>query len=270
MSTFLKRAITGAIFVAVMLGMILLGKFTFLILFAALTVAGVHEYLKLISANNTAPQKIYAMLVAAVFFASNWLYASGEIGAKWFWIFLPICFICFISELFRKTEKPFDGLAHTILSLIYVAVPFSLTNYLVFTSESEFTAWILIGFFFLVWTNDTGAYLVGSAIGKHKLFERISPKKTWEGSIGGALLAMGVGCVLSFFVKEISLLSWMALALIVAVIGTYGDLAESMMKRSLGIKDSGSLLPGHGGILDRFDALILAVPFAVCYLKLFA
>jgi len=270
LSTFLKRAITGAVFVAVMLGMILLGKFTFLILFAAITVAGVHEYLKLISADGTAPQKGYAMIVAAVFFVCNWLYATDMVQAKVFWIFLPIYFVGFIAELFRKAEKPFNGLSHTLLSLAYVAVPFSLTNYLVFTTPTSYTAWVLIGFFFLVWTNDTGAYLVGSAMGKHKLFERISPKKTWEGSIGGALLAMVVGGVLSIFVKEISLYSWLVLALIVAVVGTYGDLAESMLKRSLGIKDSGTLLPGHGGILDRFDALILAIPFAVCYLKLIA
>ena len=253
-----------------MLGSILLGKFTFLALFAAITVAGVHEYLKLVAADGVTPQKWYAMFFSAALFLVSWLNASGAISAKWFWIFLPLYFISFVSELFRKIDKPFNGLAHTNLSLAYVALPFSLTNFLVFTPESHFAPWILIGLFFLVWTNDTGAYLVGSAIGRTKLFERISPKKTWEGSIGGAALALGVASILSIYVKEISLTSWLILALIVSTIGTYGDLVESMLKRSLGIKDSGNLLPGHGGILDRFDALILAIPFAVCYLKLIA
>lgn len=120
----------------------------------------------------------------------------------------------------------------------------------------------------MLWTNDTGAYLAGRFFGKHKLFERISPKKTWEGSIGGGILTIGVAFILSVYFTNLDQTNWIVLAILVAVFGGLGDLVESMLKRSLNIKDSGNLLPGHGGILDRFDGLLLSIPFIYSYLYL--
>jgi phosphatidate cytidylyltransferase len=128
----------------------------------------------------------------------------------------------------------------------------------------------MLGFLLILWLNDTGAYLIGSWIGKHKLFERISPKKTWEGSMGGAFMALLTSWGMALLVKGIPLWQWISIGLIIVIFGTLGDLVESMLKRSLGIKDSGTILPGHGGILDRFDALLLAVPFVFVFLAIFS
>lgn len=135
-----------------------------------------------------------------------------------------------------------------------------------FTNNYSFQ--IILGFFILLWVNDTGAYLAGRFFGKHKLFERISPNKTWEGSIGGTLVTVAGAYILSIFFTNLNLTNWVVLSILVAVFGGLGDLAESMLKRSLGVKDSGKLLPGHGGVLDRIDGLLLSVPFVYSYLHL--
>ena len=127
---------------------------------------------------------------------------------------------------------------------------------------------VLFGYFGILWISDTGAYLVGSAIGKHRLFERISPKKSWEGSIGGAIFALGGAALCWYLFGDILLWQWFVLGLIIVIIGTLGDLVESLFKRSLGVKDSGSILPGHGGMLDRFDAVFISAPFVFAYLMI--
>jgi len=180
---------------------------------------------------------------------------------------IPVLFLIFIFELYLKAENPFQNIACTLLGIIYVALPFSLLNYITTTTQT-YSYELLFGFFFIIWSCDSGAYLVGSTIGKHKLFPRISPGKTWEGSIGGAIISYGVAYLISGWYTSIDRIDWMVIATILIVIGTIGDLVESLFKRSINVKDSGTILPGHGGILDRFDSLIMSAPFVFTYLYL--
>jgi len=180
--------------------------------------------------------------------------------------------LTFIIELFRKNDTPFVNVAYTLLGVLYIVLPFAMLFHLGFYTNNSFSEHysyqIILGIFILLWTNDTGAYLSGRFFGKHKLFERISPKKTWEGAIGGGILALIVAYVISIYFTNLTLTDWIITGALIVVFGDLGDLIESMLKRSFGIKDSGKLLPGHGGILDRFDALLLAVPFVYSYLQL--
>ncbi len=157
--------------------------------------------------------------------------------------------------------------AYLILGQVFIALPFSLLNFLVFPS-GEFNPVFLLSLFVLIWTNDTGAYVVGISFGKHKLFERISPKKSWEGFFGGIFFALILAYFLPQITGEIDILRWFGFALIAVVFGTWGDLIESLIKRTVDVKDSGNILPGHGGLLDRFDSLLFAVPLIYIYLQI--
>jgi phosphatidate cytidylyltransferase len=152
---------------------------------------------------------------------------------------------------------------------VYCAAPFSLLNFIALGSELSFTPWFVLALFVFVWINDSGAFLVGTQIGKHRLLERISPKKSWEGFVGGLLFTLASSLVFAHFFSEISLYIWLGLSATIVVFATLGDLTESLLKRTLGVKDSGKLLPGHGGMLDRFDSIIMAIPALYIYLKLF-
>ncbi len=201
----------------------------------------------------------------------NFLIASG-LAQPSLLMALPLpVIILAISELYKKSEYPFINIGHTLLGVLYIALPLSLSNYIVYSElhNQEYNYQVLMAVLFLIWTNDSGAYLVGSMIGKHKLFPRISPKKTWEGSIGGGVSAVLLSLLISQYVPEIGLLHWVAIAIITVVFGTFGDLTESMLKRNANIKDSGNILPGHGGILDRFDSLLMAAPMVLFYIVFF-
>jgi phosphatidate cytidylyltransferase len=183
---------------------------------------------------------------------------------------IPLLFSIFIFELYRKTEKPFHNIAFTIFGVIYIVLPFALLMVIPFLSSGNpgYQAHLVFGYFLLLWASDTGAYLSGMAFGKRKLFERISPKKSWEGSIGGTLLNLFFAWCCSRWFPELDHLTWTIMGLLIVVTGTFGDLAESLLKRTLNIKDSGNILPGHGGLLDRFDALLVSVPFVLAFLAL--
>ena len=146
-----------------------------------------------------------------------------------------------------------------------VALPFSLLNFILFINGLQ--PYILLAVFATIWVNDTGAYLVGVSIGKHRLFERISPKKSWEGFVGGALAALISGYLFSIYIPEINLINWLIFSEIIVVFGTYGDLMESLVKRTVDVKDSGTIIPGHGGLFDRFDSMLLAAPVIFIYLS---
>ena len=175
--------------------------------------------------------------------------------------------LLFIAELYKTTGNPFQNIAITLLGICYIAVPFSLFNFLVFNHyNTSYSFGLLLCLFSFNWTNDTGAYLFGISLGKHRLFERISPKKSWEGAIGGALCVVGMAIFFSHILLCISLANWIILGLLVSIFGVFGDLVESLLKRSLNIKDSGTFLAGHGGFLDRFDAVIFSTPVFFVYL----
>ena len=179
--------------------------------------------------------------------------------------FLPLIFFCFIFELFSKSETPFHNVALILLGITYLSIPFSMLNLIAF-NDGLFNPNLILGMLLLTWSNDTGGYLVGSQIGKNKLLPRISPKKTWEGFGGGVVMTFLVAYGLSQYFHEINTKDWLVVAGLVSTFGTVGDLVESMLKRSFDAKDSGTLLPGHGGFLDRFDAFVFLIPFATTYI----
>ena len=207
------------------------------------------------------------------------LIACGKIPKNSFLILIPVMSIIMVIELYRRQDKPFDSLSHTFFSVLYTAVPFSMFPFAAFSRTGLnsllphptiiFSPGIVIGFFILIWVNDTGAYLTGMSFGHHKLFERISPKKTWEGFFGGIILALVAAWFLSGWLGVVDKTQWVIIAMIVSVSGTYGDLVESMLKRSSGVKDSGTIMPGHGGFLDRFDSAIVSFPLVYLFITLF-
>jgi phosphatidate cytidylyltransferase len=198
---------------------------------------------------------------------------------KYLLVVLLMITLIMIIELYRKNEKPFDSLAHTFFPLIYTVIPLSLFPFSAFGHMGlepllphgtlVFSPGIVVGFFLLIWANDTGAYLVGMTMGKHRLFERISPKKSWEGFFGGVILAVFVSWLLSGWLGVVNPFKWALIAIIISVFGTYGDLVESMLKRSAGIKDSGNVMPGHGGFLDRFDSAVMSFPLVFLFISFF-
>ena len=265
----LIRAITGFLFVIILLAGTYYGEYTASFLFLIIITLGVRELFNIAKKDEKiSPHGVWGIVICGISFIIFALTTQDLIDNKYLFTIIPLLFSTFIIELFRKKEKPFVNLSYTILGIIYITVPFSMLYELGFhQNEEKYNYQIIIGFFILLWANDTGAYLAGRYLGKHKLFERISPKKTWEGSIGGAIISLSSAYFISLFYNHLELSNWIIISIIVTIFGGLGDLVESMFKRSLNIKDSGSIMPGHGGILDRFDGLLLAVPFVYFYLK---
>jgi phosphatidate cytidylyltransferase len=175
----------------------------------------------------------------------------------------------FTSELYRKSSHPFTNIAFTILSLAFTIVPFLFFLKIAFFVHSTYSWHIVLGLFCILWTSDIGAYIAGKSFGKNKLFPSVSPGKTWEGAIGGAILALAVSYLIATYWTELTIVQWLGTSLIVIVFGMYGDLVESSLKRSINIKDSGTMIPGHGGFLDRFDGLYLSLPVVYTYLQFY-
>ena len=267
MKNFFTRTLTSGAFVAVLLGCTFYGAVSFSILFFIITILGLIEFYTLAEKGGDKPQKAVGTIVGVILYLLSALSCMYGLSSRILVLILPILFLIFIIELYRKKENPFRNIAITFIGIIYVAIPFSLLNYIV-TYTGTYNYQLLFGVFFIIWCNDSGAYVVGSLLGKHKLFPRISPAKSWEGSVGGAFISFAIVFIISGWYSSVSLTDWMVIASILIVIGTLGDLVESLFKRSIQVKDSGTLLPGHGGILDRFDSLIMAVPFIFTYLFL--
>ena len=186
-----------------------------------------------------------------------------------FYLVFPFSSIIYFIKLYKKSDvKPFTNIAYTFLGILYVAIPFSLLHIIAF-STGEYKYEMVTGILLLTWASDTGGYFAGTFFGKTKLFHRISPKKSWEGFVGGAILTLFIAFLLAHLAPILPLWKWMTIGFLTVTAGTYGDLVESLFKRSINIKDSGASLPGHGGFLDRFDALLLSLPFIAAFLKLF-
>jgi len=267
MSNLQQRILTGVLGGAAFIGSIWFNEYTFGALFLGLTVLGMLEFYKLLTDKGFAPNHNIGVVLGAGLFVLIFLINKGVVSTKILFSLPPVLLLCFVAELYRKKQQPFINIALTLLAVFYVAVPFSMLILLGFPDDSY--SWhIILGTIFLIWAADTGGYIFGRAFGRTKLFERISPGKTWEGWLGGSLLCLAVAYMLSLFLVDLDLTGWLGVGAIVAVLGVIGDLVESMLKRSLQVKDSGSLLPGHGGILDRFDSLLMVTPFIVAFLKL--
>jgi phosphatidate cytidylyltransferase len=266
----ITRSITGSIFVILVVASILLSHYFFSVVFLLFTILGVAEFYTIVSKEDYMPQRIVGIAISIVIFCIFSLISITNSNIKLLLILIPLFFIPFLIELFSNKKHVIYNLSTTFLGIIYIAIPLSLLNFFPNLSfeTGVYNKGILLGYFILIWTNDTFAYLVGVKLGRRKLFERISPKKSWEGSIGGFFFSLLSAYILSCFFVELSFLEWVGMAIIIVVFGTLGDLTESMFKRSLNIKDSGNILPGHGGILDRLDALFISVPFVFFYLLL--
>ncbi|WP_299705970.1 phosphatidate cytidylyltransferase [uncultured Pontibacter sp.] len=268
LSNLQQRLIVGVLGAALFIGGIIFSEWTFLLLFLGLTLLGTLEFYKLTGAAGIKPNKTLGVLLAAGIFISIFLIDKEYMPAELLYLALPVLFLTFVLELYRKQPQPFTNIAFTILGVLYIAVPFSLLQ-LLGHLQGEYRWQPILGLLLLIWAADTGAYIAGKNFGKHKLLERVSPGKTWEGWIGGTVLTVLVGWGLAVVFHDLELYQWIGIAVIVSIFGVLGDLAESLLKRSLGVKDSGTLLPGHGGILDRFDSLIMVIPFIVAFLKIF-
>lgn len=268
----LRRAITGTLFVAVLLAATYFGSLSTYFLFFVIAVLGVDEFYSLVKkSKDINPTKVSGLILTISFYSITLIFQSIA-PIKMLAIPLILYFLIFLIELYRKQKLPFVNISYTLIAPLYIALPLVLLYHLGYYNNNvfsgEFSFHIIWGFFFMLWASDTGAYLSGKFLGKHKLFERISPKKTWEGTIGGGVLSISVAYAISIYFNELSTTQWIVMAILTVVFGGLGDLVESMLKRSLNIKDSGNILPGHGGILDRFDGLFLSVPFIYAYLLL--
>jgi phosphatidate cytidylyltransferase len=270
------RTITGAVFVAIMIGGIIWNFWSYVFLFSLISLLGIWEFFSLMEERINILQKVTGTIFGAILLAAScgkYFYpVSHVLFTNGLFIIILIFPLFLFAQLFRQNNT-LTLFSPILFGILYVNLPFCYLL-LAYSSGSYWSAEnnskIILGYFFLIWSNDTFAYLVGRSFGKTKLFERISPKKTWEGTIGGVICTIGIGYVLSIYFTALSPLYWMILALIVSITGTLGDLVESMFKRSLGVKDSGNILPGHGGILDRFDGVLLSAPFVVAYLIIVA
>jgi phosphatidate cytidylyltransferase len=262
LSEFRTRTVWGFLFVTAILGAILLGSYAFASLFLILSVLVLREFYSLCRLAGFYPQVNNGLFTGAALFVISFLTAEHTITYISFNYLIPIVFSFPVYELFRKKKNPLANIAVTGFGIVFVSIPFSMLNFIAFPEFEgciTYSYGLLISLFIFVWAGDSGAYLFGVRFGRHRLFERISPKKSWEGLIGGIATALATAWILTFiFAYSFVLLGF--IAIVVVISGTLGDLVESMIKRSIGVKDSGRFMPGHGGLLDRFDSILLASP----------
>jgi len=274
-----QRVITAIFFAAAMLGGIFGGGYSFLLVFTLITIGCAWELTGLLFQEEKfrTLRRVWGTVAGALPFclmSARFTYLLPEWATDFIALLIIFgAFAAMIVELFLSSERPFANVGKYLLCSLYVGLPLGMLSDITLrtldTSDDLYHPLRVFGLLLLIWTNDTMAYFIGSQLGRRKLFERISPKKTWEGTIGGGICTVLVAWGLSFLIKDFTPTQWLALGVVAAVFGTLGDLVESMLKRSVGVKDSGNLLPGHGGLLDRFDAFIFALPFFWLALQIF-
>ncbi|MHA8080740.1 phosphatidate cytidylyltransferase [Aquirufa regiilacus] len=271
LSNLQQRVIAALIAIPFLLFCVLYSDYTFLVLFLVIGVLAQLEFYKLVgSISDNLPLTFYGTFCGVVMHVLAFFIEKGDIAYQYYYVLSPLLTFVFFIKLYKsKDEKPFKNIAYTFLGIIYVALPFTLLTVLAFIKNDTYDPNIVLGCLFLLWASDSGAYFAGTKFGKTKLFERVSPKKSWEGSIGGMLTAMVVATIISRYYTNYSAFQWYAIGIIIVIAGTYGDLVESLFKRSINIKDSADTIPGHGGFLDRFDGLLLSIPFIIPFVKLF-
>ena len=275
----ITRSISGIIFLAIMIVGMTIRPDAFIFLFTLITGLTLWEYSGLVNGlEDVTVNRLISTIAGMYLFLAVAGIRTGMVDN--FIVFVPYILsivYLFISELYTGNKNAIHDWAYTMLGQMYIALPFALINILAFEISPDgtihhFDKLLPLSVFIFLWTNDTGAYCSGSLLGKHKLFPRISPGKSWEGSIGGGILVLIVAAIIGHFANQgdgshsLNIMEWMGLGLVVVFFGTWGDLVESLFKRTLGIKDSGNIMPGHGGMLDRFDSSLMAIPAAVIYL----
>lgn len=276
MKNLIIRTVTGALFVAILIAGIVLNPYTLLVVFTAITALTVWEFTTIVNRNmHLHVNRFITTVAGAYLFVAVWTFNTNIMGSEVFIPYLISLIYLLVSELYLDRPDNVQNWAMAFMAQIYIALPFAAFNTLCFINTPAgitYYYWYALSLFIFLWASDSGAYLFGSWLGEHRLFPRISPKKSWEGSIGGGIVAIAASQVIATCIPfaenlttPMSRLLWAGLALLTVVVGTWGDLVESLLKRRLGIKDSGHILPGHGGMLDRFDSSLLAIPAAVVY-----
>ena len=267
------RIATGIVFIAVLIGGILYNQYSFLIVFSLITGLALYEFYGLLcKTQHIELNRILNTLGGLLLFIGGYFFFSSTdkqlIALVPYGIYV---LSLFIAELFLKGTNPIQSLAYAVLGQIYLAIPLSLLSYLAFGYDMDNGTYhyaFLLALFVFIWANDSFAYLTGSLFGKHRMFERISPKKSWEGFFGGAAFSIAASIIFANFFTQLPLWGWIGFALVMIIFGTLGDLIESLFKRTLNVKDSGNILPGHGGILDRIDSVIFSLPALFIYIEI--
>lgn len=294
----LQRSLSGIVFLFLMVGMLYIGSITFYLLMSIVITIALYEFYIMAKKLRVNIPFLYVLAIGLTIFTLQFFISLRVLDSSWlFIIIIPLIFFLFIGELYRFHKKPIHNIAFSLLALIYIVVPIALLNNMVFIERQDllninntdiqnyegfvsdvlffnperkiiYSPFIILGFFSIIWMYDSFAYLFGVSFGKHRLFERISPKKSWEGAIGGGMVTIALSFFFPYVFHVLAWYNWMILAALVVFSSTMGDLVESLFKRTLDIKDSGHLIPGHGGILDRFDSVLLSAPVAFVYLQL--
>ena len=278
MKNLMVRTLSGLVLVAVFVGAVLGSQWSFGALLLLILVGGQTEFYKLARETGLSPQRWMGLAVGVLLFALNFIVfrqfsrsVTDEAGGAVLYLLLHIGLLLptlFVCELFRRSATPLANLGATLLGVLYVAVPLSLLLYVpVLAGDGVWRPETVLCYIFIIWANDVFAYLVGMTFGRHRLCERLSPKKSWEGFFGGLAGAVVTGLAAAYAL-DANYWVWGGLALVASLSGVAGDLVESMFKREAGVKDSGQVIPGHGGVLDRFDALLLSAPYVFLYLLL--
>lgn len=266
MNNFGKRVISGLLFVIILTGCIFLHPICFFVLFFIINIMGLLEFSKMASRSEIYINNPMYLICGSMLFTAGFLHAYLGYREGYLLCFIS-AFILSIWELYRKRGNGFQNLAFAFYGLLYLSLPFTLLIYLPYMTGGEWRPEIIFFPFLLVWLNDTFAFLTGSKFGKHKLFPRISPKKSWEGAIGGGVVTIAVALAIAPYLEGLTIRNNIVISCIVVVFGIFGDLLESMFKRSIEVKDSGHIMPGHGGILDRFDAVLFVIPAIFVYME---
>lgn len=267
MNNFAKRAISGTLFVVILTGCIFLHPIAFFALFFIINIIGILEFGHMAKVTSIKINRPMCLIAGSTLFTAGFLdnYLANGFKEGYLYFFITTFILC-ICELYRKRTHAFQNVAFGIYVLFYITLPFTLLIYLPYISTGEWQPMIIFFPFLLVWFNDTFAFLFGSKFGKHKLFPRISPKKSWEGAIGGGVTTIIAGFLVAPYIDGLTMVDTTIISLIVVVFGIFGDLLESMFKRCIEIKDSGHIMPGHGGVLDRMDSIIFTIPAIFVYL----
>lgn len=266
-----RRSLTGIVYIFLMLAGAAIHPLLFAVIFGSFLFLTQLEFYQLVETAGNSPRKNTGLTLGILFFLISFGMANNFLPTKSYLIFIPALLFIFLFEAFSERSGILQNSALTFTGFVYVAIPFSLLNFMVhpgYPSFPVFNSKILIGIFFIVWIYDSMAYLFGSKFGKHKIYKKISPNKSWEGFIGGSVFALITGIFNSYIFNQLSVLNWIIIAILVIVFGTLGDLFESIIKRRLKVKDSGTILPGHGGLLDRFDSLLFVIPIVYVWLNL--
>lgn len=263
-----QRLSTGAIFVGVIIGALWYSSYASFVVFGIAMYFSLMEFLKMtLGKELTKVSETVIKVLSMALYAATYFYAIGRLSVTPLLWITPYLITIAIVALYNKGGDTFRTVSTAVMSLIYIVLPFSLIHIMI-NNGGDYNGLYLLGIFFLIWVNDSFAYLFGVSLGKHRLWERISPKKSWEGFIGGGICTIAISCIIAHFFFQDLFLEVAGVAAIIVIFGTFGDLFESQLKRQFNIKDSGNALPGHGGFLDRFDSFLFIVPVAMVYLEL--